>query len=234
MSIFGGFCYVALNFFIIFFLTQRVSLFGWTQKEMFVLLGSFYILTYAMFLFFWRGFINLIRGIRDGTFDYYLTRPVDSQFLISAVGGGIHNLLALIFGIFVVFYGVNLLQINLSLFQIIAWAFAIIVSVVACYSYVLLLITLNFKYGYIEEVLDLGFSFQNASKYPLDAFTKLPIYLLLFTLPFSALTTIPTHILIDTIFPTQMFVLFIGGSILFIILVRLIWLRSLKSYTSSS
>jgi len=213
---------------------QKVNIGRWSYDQMVVLLGNFYILSYSIFFLFWRGFLYLVRNIRDGTFDYNLVRPADSQFLVSLIGGGFHNLLAIIFGLVVILFGVHNLQINPSLLQIIAWIVSSVLSIFACYSYILLIITLNFKYGYLEEVINLAFSFQDFSRYPLDAFTKLPFYLLFFAIPFSALTTIPSTILIDTIFPVKSFLIFSILCILFILFVRKVWLISLKNYTSSS
>ncbi len=233
MSIIGSFCFVALNFFIVYFLMQKVSIGRWSYNEMVVLLGNFYVLSYSIFLLFWRGFIHLIRDIRSGTFDYNLVRPVDSQFLVSLTGGGFHNLFALIFGFIVIYFGVKNLQIDISLLQITTWVISTVLSILACYSYVLLIITLNFRYGYLEEVINLAFSSQDFSRYPLDAFTKLPFYLLFFAIPFSALTTIPSTILIDTIFPVKQFLIFSILCVLFILFVRKVWLISLRNYTSS-
>lgn len=233
LAFIGGFCYVGLNFFIIYFLMQKVSFGRWTGKEMFVLLGNFYVLSYAMFFLFWRGLLYLIRNIRNGTFDYYLAWPADSQFMASLIGGGVHNLFALTFGIFTIIYGLNQLHIQLSVFQFLLWLLTTIFSILDCYSYAVLLVALNFRFGYLEEILNSAFAFQDISRYPTDAFSKLPLYLLIIAFPFSSLTTIPSIVLIDKILPLRQIVIFILISIGFILLTRKVWLNSLKNYTSS-
>jgi ABC-2 type transport system permease protein len=233
LAFIGGFCFVALHFFLIYFLMQKVHFGRWTQNEMLVLLGNFYILTYSLFFLFWRGFIYLIRNIRNGIFDYYLIWPADSQFMASIIGGGVHNLFAITFGLIVIIYGLIQLHIPVSILQVLAWLFIIIISILDCYSYILLLVILNFRFGYLEEILNLAFTFQEISRYPTDAFLRLPIYLLIFTIPLSALTTIPATILIAKIFPMTQFIIFIFISFCFIFTVRKIWLYALKSYTSS-
>lgn len=234
MSLIGSFCFVLLNFFIVYFLMQKVNIGRWSYDEMIILLGNFYVLSYSIFLLFWRGFIHLVRDIRSGAFDYNLVRPVDSQFLVSLTGGGFHNLLSVIFGFFVIGWGIVNLGSGLNLIQIATWTITMLLSILACYSYILLIITLNFRYGYLEEVINLAFGFQDFAKYPIDAFSKLPFYLLFFAIPFSSLTTIPSIILIDTIFPTSKFLVFSAICIIFILFVRKVWVISLKNYTSSS
>ena len=234
-SIFGSFCYVALDFFIIVFLMNKINFGEWTIKEMYILLGNYFILTYALFFLFWRGFILLIRNIRNGIFDFYLIKPADSQFLVSTLGGGIHNLLALIFGVCTVIYGLSVVQIYPNWISILCWLITMIIVIIDTYSYCLLLLTLNFKFGYLEEVLTLSLSFQDFSRYPVDAFLGLPLFLLIFALPFSAMSTIPSKILI---YSTENWIssllVFAFLSFVFIFFVRIMWLLSLKSYTSSN
>jgi len=84
---------------------QKITLGRWTEKEMWVLLGNFFIVYYSFFFFFWRGLIWIPRNIRDGRFDYSLLMPIDLQFLLSILGGAVHNLLAFIFGIVLTIWG---------------------------------------------------------------------------------------------------------------------------------
>lgn len=235
MSIIGSFCFVALNFFTIYFLIQKVEIGSWTNNEMLILLGNFYISSYAIFFFFWRGFTSLIRNIRNGGFDFYLIKPIDSQFLVSILGGGLHNLLAIIFGVWLVFYGISLSGAHQSLYSISMWLVVSVISILDCYSFCFLLLTLNFRFGYLEEILSIALSYQSFARYPIDAFTRLPVYLLVFAIPFSLITTIPTLVLIK---PPQTYIplliTFLITSFVFILSVRKIWKSSIKNYTSSN
>jgi len=153
-GIIGSFVFVILNWAIVYFLMQKVTIGRWTEKEMIVLLGCFYIVYYAFFLLFWRGFIKIPRNIRDGVFDYFLMKPIDLQFSSTIMGGGIHNFFALCFGFFVLIFGINNLGIQVSLLQIVSGGFCLILALLNFYSLMLILISLNFKYGFMLKVMN--------------------------------------------------------------------------------
>lgn len=233
-GIIGAFCYVGLSYFMVYFLMSHVSFGRWNEHEMFVMLGNFYIIEYTIFFLFWRGFIYVVRDIHKGMFDYYLLRPADSQFLISIKGGGIHNLLALFFGIGTLIYGVLITGSSPSLFHILLYVVTITASILNFYSFLLMLVCLNFKYGYLEEVIYFAFTFEDFTRYPMDAFKKLPFYLFIIATPFSALATIPAKILIDTNISINEVSIFLLASMVFFYCARKVWLISVNSYSSSS
>lgn len=233
-ALLGAFCYVGLYFFTIFFLMKKLSFGRWGSNEMWVLLGCFYIFVYGYFFLFWRGLNKFIGSIKNGFFDVFLLKPIDTQFLISATGGSIHNFLAIVFGIFVLTYGASHFVANLTLGKIFLVPVLLCLSIMDFFALSIMLSTLNFKYGDISEVLELGNSFQDFSRYPTDAFSRLPIFLLVFALPASALTTIPALVIIEPIFPTHLVGIFVVASVLFIGLSRWIFYRSVRGYTSGS
>jgi ABC-2 type transport system permease protein len=234
MGVIGAFCYVALNYFLITFLFDRISIGRWTDKEILVLLGNFYIIWYTIFFLFYRGYVYLIRYIRTGLFDFYLVKPADTQFLVSVIGGGVHNLIAVIFGLIIVIYGLINLGIIPSPIALSLWIITMVIAILDSYAFILLLVTLNFKYGYLEEILFLAFSIQEFSRYPIDAFVRMSMLILLLALPFSALATVPTMLLIDTSIPYTALFLFYFISVLFLIFSRQMWTLAIRSYSSSS
>jgi len=128
---------------------------------------------------------------------------------------------------------VNNLQLNLGIAQILPAIISLIVSTLDFYSLVILLQSLNFRFGYLEEITNFILSFQDFSRYPLDVFMSLPVYLLIIAVPFSALTTIPTIILIEKTFPFWPFLIFLSGSLAFIYFVRKVFYRAVRDYSSS-
>lgn len=233
-GIIGSFVFVVLNWAIVHFLMQKISLGLWTEKEMLVLLGCFFIVDYSFFFFFWRGFIRMPRNIRDGVFDFYLIKPLDLQFSASIMGGGIHNLMALVFGIFVLAFSIHNLGVQPNLLQILTAAFCLVLSILDLYSLMLLLITLNFRFGFIEEVINFVLSFQDFSRYPLDVFSRLPVLLFIFAAFFSSLSTIPAIIFINSSFPIKEVLIFVVFSLAFICFARKVFFRSVKHYQSAN
>lgn len=234
IGIIGSFCFVSLYFFTIFFLMQNVSIGNWTLQEMWVLLGSFYIVFYLFFLLFWKGLIRLTRSIVNGEFDNYLTKPVDIQLAVASNGGEIHNLFALIFGIGVLIYGITVSPNSLSIFEGLLLPILLFLGTINFTSFIFLLLSLSFKYGHLEGVFELAMSFQDFSRYPANAFNNLPIYILIFTIPVSALTTIPSLLVVRPTFPFIEVLIYLICSFLFIYFCRRVFYSQIKKYTSGS
>lgn len=234
-GIIGSFCFVALYIITINLLIPKIAIANWTIKDMWVLLGNFIIFCYAVFYLFWRGMANLVEGIRTGSLDFYLLKPLDSQFFISfGDGGGIHNLLLIIGGFFFTLWAVASLEITPSIVQWSLWALTMVVAIIDFYSALFLLGMLNFHFSYLGEAVFQIFELQGLSRYPMEAFNKLPLVIAFIAIPLSALTTIPTKILINMpILPIELVCYFLL-SLLFILSVRFMWFRELKHYTSAN
>lgn len=233
MGMVGSFVFVFLNYFVIYFFVKKFTFLNWDAGRLWLLLGCFMITYYLVYYLYYRGIINLIRNINTGKLDHFLLKPIDYQFSVLTYGGGMHNLLATTAGV-VLFTkafivggqgGVANYLISILLCFIGAFNF---------YGFLLLLTSLNFRYGYIDEVLSLAFSFQDVSKYPLDAYLHLPIYFLIFTIPFSALTTIPAMVAASPSFPLLLVLLFLLFSVVFSYLSRRVFLKAIRSYSSGS
>ncbi len=234
MGILGSFCYILLYVTVIFFLTKVVSIGNWSQKEMFVLLGCQLIVVYTYFFLFWRGLRLLIQNIRTGQLDHYLIKPIDTQFFVSLIGGGIHNFISMIFGLLILIYGTVFFLEDLNILKLSLLFPLLLISVLDYYSLVFLAITINFKYGYVEEIMDITVSFQDFMRYPTEAFYKLPLFFVLIAVPFSALTTIPAMLIINKTFPTIEIIIFLLLSMAFILATRYLFYRSIKNYSSGN
>ena len=158
----------------------------------------------------------MIRSIRDGRFDFFLLKPIDLQFMVSNWGGGIHNFLAVMFGIYLMIIGMKVLYLQFSLFKILLSIVSLIFSILAVYSWVLILACLNFRFGYLEEIFNFALSVQEISRYPFEAYSHLPVQMAILVIPFSALTTVPAMVLINAELPVRLIFGFWLGSGTFI------------------
>jgi len=234
MAFAGSLIFIVLHFSVIYLVFQKFQIGKWTIKEMWILFGSFLIIYYGFFFLFWRGLIKMIRSIRDGKFDFTLLKPIDLQFTTALLGGGIHNLIAILFGIVIIVFGLSNLNIAFNGLTIVSTVLVYLLGILDVYTLILILATLNFKYGYIEEVLNFILGFQDFSRYPMDAYSRLPLHMLLVAIPFSALSTIPTIILINPIFPINEMLIFTAVSVEFIFLGRYILFKAVRNYASGS
>ena len=191
LSIIGSFVFVVYNLLVFSIFANMFSFPGWNKQDIWVLLGSFMIVFYSYFYFFYKGIINTIRNVQSGKFDYFLLKPADTQLLATVLGGGIHNLLAVFFGIILTNWSLLRLNHVVPMGNIVLGSVLTMLSAVDLYSILLIMTSLSFRYGNVEDVTNFIFSFQIFSRYPIETYHRLPVFLWLIVVPFSALTSIP-------------------------------------------
>ena len=114
-TLIGSFCFIFLYIATLFLLMSHVQFGAWGEKEMWLFLGVFLIFCFLVFYIFWRGLWNFPENVRTGLLDFYLTKPLDSQFIVSIAGGGFHNLLAVVFGIVLTLWSMSVLNLQIGL-----------------------------------------------------------------------------------------------------------------------
>lgn len=233
-SVFGSFCFIALYYFTFQFLLQKVAFLNWSQSEMWVMLGCFIVVIYGFFMFFYRPLIVYTEAIHTGALDTFLLRPIDTEFLFASCGGGIHNLLSIIFGLFLMYVGIRDSGYSVTIFSVVGMSITMLLSMTNLFSLVFLLLTFGFKLGYTDGLVALVIKFQDFMKFPADVYRQIPLYLLIFAIPFSLLTTIPVFVLLNKPGAVELFVGYIFGSLGFIYLVRKIFTYLLREYSSGS
>ena len=80
---------------------------GWTYGEVLVVVGLFFALNGVRQAFLEPNLEALGEGVRRGTLDHLLTRPVDSQVLVSLRHVDMHNLVDPVLGLVLVAIGVR-------------------------------------------------------------------------------------------------------------------------------
>ncbi len=99
------FYYVALIR-IIYLNTESIA--GWSEGEALVLSGSFTIVWALLNALFYDNLSELPQMIQKGTFDVVLTKPLDSQFFVSARRISLTEGARVLGSVFVVAYGVRM------------------------------------------------------------------------------------------------------------------------------
>lgn len=233
-SILGAACFVALYYFTFYLLLANFSLVGWSYYEMWIMLGCFIVVIYGFFMLFYKPLILYTDALHTGMLDIFLLKPIDTQFLFASAGGSIRNLIALLFGLILVYFGAEKTNNPISLLTVLGVLIAMILSMINLFSFIFGLLTLGFRLGYTDGLVVLVIKFQDFMKFPVDAFKHIPIYLLLFAVPFSLLTTSPVYILLNRPYALIEFISYVICSLLFIIFVRAILRYLLRDYSSGS
>lgn len=234
LSIVGSFVFVLYNLLVFSFFVNKFMFPGWDKQDIWVLLGTFMMVFYSYFYFFYKGIIKTIRNVHDGKFDYFLLKPADTQLLATILGGGIHNFLAVVFGIVLTIW--SMLQLNhvVPIMHILLGSVLTAISAIDLYSLLLVLASLSFRYGNVEDVTNFIFSFQIFSRYPIETYHRLPVFLWLVVIPFSALTSIPAMAFTKVPLPLVPIGIYVLASLFLIAYARYFFYKSIQYYTSGN
>jgi ABC-2 type transport system permease protein len=217
--------------YIIFSRTDTLG--GWTQPEMFLLIGTFELVSGLKTTFVDPNLESFpTRGIRDGRLDHQLLQPAPSLFLASlstsAPLAGVQTLL----GLAVVGLGVKAHDRPLSPAAIISWMVLVCLAVVIMWAVGTLLATLAFWAPRLDLQSLYGTAWQ-LGRYPTELFAKPVRFVLTYVLPLALVATVPAGALIRPFDPRVI----IGSMIATVTVVLLTvgaWRRGLKQYTGAT
>src|SRR3569833_65159 len=130
--------------------TQAVA--GWTEPEMFILVGTYSVLRGITDTIFYSNLSQLPELMRLGTMDFVLLRPVNSQFFMSLRYVALDNVGQFVGAICVLAYGVSRNHHVVTAESLAAYIFLLLCAVVMFYSIALLLMTLSFWLVRIENL----------------------------------------------------------------------------------
>jgi ABC-2 type transport system permease protein len=109
---------------------HTTDLAGWTRPQLLIVLGVYTVVGGVIQFVIQPNMSRILSEIRLGTFDYVLTKPVDSQLLATLREFHLWRLTDVVIGIVVTVWGVASLDEAVSVGDVVAFAFVIVVGVV--------------------------------------------------------------------------------------------------------
>ena len=165
--------------------------------------------------------------------DYYITKPVNSQFMISLRNVEIGSFISVLAGISIIAYALVKAAIVLTLGSVFLYVIAIFHTLLVEYAVYFMMTCSSFwliKTDFVERVHGIVCYF---STRPVDIYKGVLRFILCYILPYGFMITVASKSVIDSVdiatFITFMILswIFFGCSILF-------WRFSLKRYSSAS
>jgi ABC-2 type transport system permease protein len=211
----------------------RPALAGWTFEEALVVVGWFTLMKGVL-----EGAVNpslsaVVDAIRKGTLDFVLLKPADAQFLVSTarfapwraadVAGGL------------VLFGVAFHRMGRTPTPgaIAASVLLLASATLVLYSLWILVVSAAFFVVRVDNLSFLFVSIYDAARWPVDVFRGALRIFFTFVVPLALMTTYPALALLGKLdAPHALQAL--GVSLLFAVIARAAWLRSIRHYTSAS
>lgn len=205
---------------------------GWDRREAQILGATLYIvgslnnlLTCAV--------LEIPGHVRQGTLDFIVTKPVDSQFWVSMRKFNFAEVGSFLGGVTLVAISVAAFQPIPSLIQFALYLLGIICAVINLYGFQLALMTTGIYFVRIDNLWVLGETLTGLGRYPMDIYPKGLRFILTFMLPVAFFAYFPALQLVrgaDFGVAAQG-ILF---SAIFFVLSRLWWRYSMRHYSSAS
>jgi ABC-2 type transport system permease protein len=206
---------------------------GWSQPELLAVMGIFILMGGVIRAAIQPNMQRLMDEIREGTLDFALAKPVDSQLIASVREFRVWQLVDVVVGLVVIGIAVLRLRETLSLLDILAFIVALLMGAVMIYCFWLMLTTTAFWVVRVDEMVNLFEGVYAAGRWPVTVYPQWLRLILTFIIPVAFAVTIPAEALTGRLTALTLLGAF-GLTVLLLIVARLVWRRGVKNYSGAS
>ncbi len=190
---FGWICAYLLLIHILFLHTNNIV--GWSKRDMFLLGGIWLAVSDLLEATVATALLKIPEYVRYGTLDHILTRPVDSQFIISFWRFDFMRSLMLLADLGIIAYALSIESVSLNLTMVVA-PLLIINGAVIGYAMSIALQSLAFWFVKVDNLWALFNGILDVAKYPLDIFGKVVKLITLTAVPLALMIMLPAQALL--------------------------------------
>ena len=206
---------------------------GWSFEQALIIQGIYTILNGITNTWFSPNLREIVKYIREGTLDYILIKPIDSQFWISFKRISPTGLIEILLGLVVLMYCIYLNNISLNFWSLFILLLTLICSITILYSLWFLISTTTIWFVKTWNATEVLRSFLYIGRFPISSFS---FYIRIFFstfIPITFITTIPSEVILG-LSPIWKICLEIFVSSIFLLVSRKFWKFALRFYTSAS
>lgn len=209
------------------------TLAGWDPNSLLALVGIFFLMSGFIETFIAPPMQQFLDDVRKGTLDFTLTKPEDSQLLVSVRTVAIWNLADVLVGAVLIGVSVARSAARPGPAEVAAFVFALLLGAVIVYSFWLMLATIAFWFIKIENILVIFQSMYQAGRWPVGIYPPVLRIVLTFLVPVAFAVTVPAEALTGRLTWESL-----AGAALLAALIftaaRAFWRRGLRSYSGAS
>ena len=215
------------------FFQNSGSIGGWDFEPALIIQGIYTILNGITNTWFNPNLTEIVKHVREGTLDFVLLKPIDSQFFISLKKIAPSGFLEIILGFCLLLYCIKINQIKLNLSFLTLCFITIVCSICILYGLWFFISTTTIWFVKTWNATEVLRSFLYIGRFPLNSFSfSLRIFFSIF-IPIAFITTIPSEIFLGL---TQLWKILLEVIVatVFVITSRKFWFFALRFYSSAS
>jgi ABC-2 type transport system permease protein len=215
---------------IIFSNTQTLG--GWGPGELVALLGVWRLVNTLMVALIWPNTEKFNTSIRDGSLDYTLLQPVNSQFLVSFSRIVIWRLWDVVLAAVLIVVGVGMSRgsapLNLASFLLLTVSGALII-----YSLWIVLIACTFWFVKFDNNVTILQALMDSGRYPATVYPVWMRVIVTFVVPIAVATTVPLQALRGDLHWWQV-LLFLAIGAASLLVAAQVWKLGVRRYSGAS
>ncbi len=206
---------------------------GWTPDEILALVGVYMLVGGMIGVVIQPSLTEFIDSVREGTLDFVLTKPEDSQILASIQRVEIFELIDVALGFAVLVIALARLGERVGLAQAATFAGMLVAGGVIIYSFWLILASLSFWFVRVENILEIFRSMYEAGRWPISLYPGWLRFALTFVVPVAFATTVPAQALTGRL-SGDTIVAAVALAVALLVVSRVLWRIGLRQYSGAS
>lgn len=206
---------------------------GWSRPELLAVMGVHVLMGGVIRATIQPNMERLMGDVQEGTLDFALTKPADSQIMVSVREIRIWQTVDIVMGLVLMSVAVYQLQAWLSISAVLGFVAALLLGAMTIYSFWLMLTTGAFWIVRMEQVVELFQGVYQAGRWPVGIYPGWLRTVLTFLVPIAFAVTVPAEALTGRLtWRTLMGAALLSLMLMF--LARVVWRTGLRRYSGAS
>ena len=216
---------------LVFYHTETLA--GWEPMELLVVVGVYTLIGGLIRAMIQPNMWRIMDGVHEGTLDFTLTKPEDSQLLVSMSNFELWKLVDVIIGFAVLGYAVLKLGARVGIEEALIFAVVLFCGGLMVYSLWLAIATTSFWVVRIWSLFEFFENMYQAGRWPVGIYPSWLRLILTFLVPVAFAVTAPAEALTARL-NTQTLLLALVVAALTLVASRMFWKYGLRNYSGAS
>lgn len=213
--------------------SNTTTLGGWGPGELVALLGVFRLVNTMMIGLLWPNTEKFNSSVRDGSLDYTLLQPVNSQFLVSFARITVWRAWDLVLAFALIIVGIRMSGDTTTLVSILQFLALTISGAVVIYSLWIVLIAFTFWFTKFDNNVTILQALLDSGRYPATIYPVWLRIIITFIVPIAVATTVPLQALRGDLNSTEVLI-FLGVGIASFVVASQVWKFGVRRYSGAS
>jgi ABC-2 type transport system permease protein len=213
--------------------SQTTELNGWSQPELLAVFGVHILMGGLIRTVIQPNMVRLMEDVREGTLDYVLTKPEDSQVLVSVRELRIWQSVDAIVGSVVLIVSAGQLQTSIGIGQAVGFAVTLLLGGLMIYCFWLILTIGAFWVVRMDQIVEMFDGVYQSGRWPVTIYPGWLRISLTFLVPIAFAVTVPAEALTSRLTAETLVVAAVFAALL-LGFTRWFWRFGLRRYSGAS